>query len=112
MAEVSTATRSRRRRLVSAVGIALLVPLASCSGDDGSIEVLPVPTRTHQHIVKLLLFCFDAHARATGGRVGFAGTPQATSPPSLQTSSLSWRRHSSSDRVSVHTAVTPPMFSV
>lgn len=42
--------------------------------DDGSIEVLPVPTRTHQHIVKLLLFCFDAHARATGGRVGFAGT--------------------------------------
>ncbi len=39
MAEVSTATRSRRRRLVSAVGIALLVPLASCSGDDGSIAV-------------------------------------------------------------------------
>lgn len=42
--------------------------------DDGAVEVLPVPTRTHQHIVKLLLFCFDAHARATGGRVSFAGT--------------------------------------
>ena len=39
LAEVSTTTRSRRRRLVSAVGIALLIALASCSGDDGTIAV-------------------------------------------------------------------------
>jgi Uma2 family endonuclease len=42
--------------------------------DDGIIEVLPVPTRTHQNILKRLLLRFDAYAQATGGRVSFAGT--------------------------------------
>lgn len=42
--------------------------------DDGVIEVLPVPTRTHQSVLKFLLLVFDANARTTGGRVSFAGT--------------------------------------
>lgn len=41
---------------------------------DGVIEVLPVPTRTHQRILKLLLWLLDAYASRAGGTVGFAGT--------------------------------------
>ncbi len=41
--------------------------------EDGFIEVLPVPTDTHQAILKLLLFILDAYAREVGGRARSAG---------------------------------------
>ena len=42
--------------------------------DNGVIEVLPVPTRTHQHILAHLLELIREYASRTGGRWGFAGT--------------------------------------
>lgn len=42
--------------------------------DDGEIEVLPVPTRTHQRILAHLLGLLRAYADRVDGRWGFAGT--------------------------------------
>ena len=39
---------------------------------DGYVEVLPVPTRTHQAIVRFLFLAFFAFVRGTGGEVFFA----------------------------------------
>lgn len=42
--------------------------------DDGAIEVLPVPTRSHQNVVAYFLVLLRDLAKKTGGRASFAGT--------------------------------------
>jgi Uma2 family endonuclease len=42
--------------------------------NNGVIEVLPVPTRIHQNVLKFLLWLLDAYVARVGGITSFAGT--------------------------------------